>query len=284
MTYTTIISTEALATHLHDPNWVILDSQHDLMNPAHGRDAYAAGHIPGARFISVDDDVSDHAITGRGRHPLPTPPIMSAVFSRLGIDAGKQVVVYDGSSGSSAGRTWWCLRWLGHQAVAILDGGITLWKSEGRPLSTELPSWKPAQFVGQPNQQMKVDTATVLANMRNPDAPMLDARAPERYDGSAETIDPVGGHIPGAINRFWKMNVGADGRFKSAETLRREFSDLLGTVPPSHMIHQCGSGVSACHNLIAMEIAGLAGGKLYPGSWSEWCSDPARPVATGSAP
>ena len=281
MAYTTLVSTQQLAAHLGDPDWVILDSQHDLMNRAFGRDAYAGGHVPGARFISIDDDLADHASQGRGRHPLPSPSALAEVFSRLGIDAGKQVVVYDGASGSSAARAWWCLRWLGHPNVAILDGGITLWKAEGRPLSTEVSAWRHASFQARPDDSMKVEAPTVHAQVGATDSRVIDARAAERYDGSAETIDPVGGHIPGALNRFWKANLDADGRFKPASQLRSEFAALMEPLQPAQLIHQCGSGVTACHNLLAMEIAGLSGGRLYPGSWSEWCADPARPVATG---
>ena len=281
MAYTTLVSTRQLATHLDDPTWVILDNQHDLMNRAFGRDAYTGGHVPGARFISIDDDLADHAGKGRGRHPLPSPAALGAVFSRLGIDASKQVVVYDGASGSSAARTWWCLRWLGHPNVAILDGGITLWIAEGRPLATDAPAWQPTSFQVRPDDDMKIEAPAVLTRIGAADSRVIDARATERYDGSAETIDPVGGHIPGALNRFWKANLDAEGKFKTAGQLRSEFAALTGSLRPDQLIHQCGSGVTACHNLLAMEIAGLPGGKLYPGSWSEWCSDTARPVATG---
>jgi thiosulfate/3-mercaptopyruvate sulfurtransferase len=281
MAYTTLVSTQQLAARLDDPDWVILDSRHDLMNRAFGHEAYAGGHVPGARFISIDDDLADHAGKGRGRHPLPSPTALGAVFSRLGIDAGKQVVVYDSASGSSAARAWWCLRWLGHPNVAILDGGITQWKAEGRALATAMPAWQPASFQVRPDDNMKIETPAVLAQIDNTDSRVIDARAAERYDGSAETIDPVGGHIPGALNRFWKANLDADGKFKPATQLRAEFAALMGQLRPGQLIHQCGSGVTACHNLLAMEIAGLPGGKLYPGSWSEWCADATRPVATG---
>ena len=281
MAYTTLVSTQQLATHLDDPTWVILDSQHDLMNRAFGRDAYTTGHVPGARFISIDDDLADHAGKGHVRHPLPSPAALGAVFSRLGIDASKQVVVYDGASGSSAARTWWCLRWLGHPNVAILDGGITLWKAEGRPLATDASAWQPTSFQVRPDDDMKIEAPAVLKRIGTADSRVIDARATERYDGSAETIDPGGGHIPGAVNRFWKANLDAEGKFKPAGQLRSEFAALTGALRPDQLIHQCGSGVTACHNLLAMEIAGLPGGKLYPGSWSEWCSDTARPVATG---
>ena len=287
MPLTTLVSTAELALHLEDPAWVILDSQHDLMNPAFGRTAYAQEHIPGARFISLDDDLADHAGKGRGRHPLPPPAALTAAFSRLGIDAHKQVVIYDSAGGSYAARAWWCLRWLGHRPVAVLDGGITQWRAEGRAVTSAQPAWQAAVFKALPDDSMRVDSATVLTQISRPglgidSGRVIDARAPERYSGSTEPIDPVAGHIPGALNRFWKNNLCLDGRFKSAEQLRAELTAMAGTLTPQQLIHQCGSGVTACHNLMAMEIAGLPGGRLYPGSWSEWCADPARPVATGT--
>ena len=285
--FKTLVPAAELARHLDDPHWVVLDCRHDLMNPAFGRNAYVEAHIAGARFISIDDDLADHAATvagGRGRHPLPTPEALAATFSRVGIDAGKQVVLYDSASGSYAARAWWCLRWLGHQAVAVLDGGIQLWQSEGRPLDTAIPQWPATNFQAQPNASMKVEAATVRARIGTADACVIDARAPERYNGSTEPIDPVAGHIPGARNRFWKHNIAPDGRFKTATQLQDEWQRLLAGLAPAQVMHQCGSGVTACHNLLAMEIAGLAGGTLYPGSWSEWCADPARPVRTGEVP
>ena len=285
--FNALISTTELAAHLDDAQWVILDCRHDLMNPAFGRSAYAESHIPGARFISIDDDLADHAATvagGRGRHPLPTPVALAAAFSRLGVDAAKQVVLYDSASGSYAARAWWCLRWLGHRAVAVLDGGIQPWQTEGRPLNAATPSWSATHFQAQPNNAMKVEAVTVLARIGAADACIVDARAPERYNGSTEPIDPVAGHIPGARNRFWKQNIAADGRFKPAAQLQSEWQTLLAGLAPAQVMHQCGSGVTACHNLLALELAGLGGGTLYPGSWSEWCADSARPVRTGDAP
>ena len=301
MSFTTLVSTAGLAAHLAAPwaapsagpgsgtNWVILDCQHDLMNPAFGRDSYAREHIPGARFISLDDDLAEHPpATGpkpRGRHPLPTPEALAQAFSRLGIDSTKQVVVYDSAAGSYAARAWWCLRWLGHNAVAVLDGSLAKWHSEGRALTADVAPWQPAAFVARPEDTMKVETGFILAGLgANPAPRVIDARAPERYSGSTEPVDPVAGHIPGALNRFWKSNLAADGSFKDATTLRAEFVALLQGHNAAETIHQCGSGVTACHNLLALEVAGLTGARLYPGSWSEWCADPARPVATGATP
>ena len=289
MSFSTLISTNELAAHLDHPAWVILDCQHDLMNPAFGRDSYSREHIPGARFISLDDDLAEHPPAAgpkpRGRHPLPSPDALAQVFSRLGIDGAKQVVVYDSAGGSYAARAWWCLRWLGHREVAVLDGALAQWKIEGRALTAAVTPWQAAQFVARPDDTMKVDAGFILAGLGKRGAPrVIDARAAERYSGSTETIDPVAGHIPGALNRFWKSNLAAGGGFKSAAELRGEFAALLQDRTAEQTIHQCGSGVTACHNLLALEVAGLHGAKLYPGSWSEWCADPARPVATGPAP
>ncbi len=289
MNFSTLVSTTELATHLTDANWIILDCQHDLMNPAFGRDSYTREHIPGARFISLEDDLAEHPpATGpkpRGRHPLPTAEALAQAFSRLGIDASKQVVLYDSAGGSYAARAWWCLRWLGHNAVAVLDGSLAKWKTEGRTLTAETAPRQPANFVARPNNSMKVDAGFILAGLGKPGAPrVIDARAAERYSGSTEPIDPVAGHIPGALNRFWKSNLATDGSFKSVAELRAEFATLLEGRNASETIHQCGSGVTACHNLLALEIAGLTGARLYPGSWSEWCADPARPVVTGTSP
>ena len=282
MNYTTIVSTEVLAQHLNDPDWIILDCQHDLMKPEAGHAAYAREHIPGAHFIAMDEDMAGAKTGSNGRHPLPTVEALTALFSRLGVTAGKQVVIYDNTQNMYAGRPFWTLKWLGHENVALLDGALGKWKAEGRPLSEAVHAPKPATFVAKPNDSMKVDAAFVAGHLK--DRTIIDARAADRYDGSAETIDPVGGHIPGAVNRFWKSNVNADGTFKSAATLRAEFEALLAGRAPAEVIQQCGSGVTATHNFVAMEIAGMSGSKLYPGSWSEWCADSRRPMAKGSTP
>ena len=284
MTYTTIVAGAVLAEHLDDPDWIILDCQHDLMQPAFGREAYAREHLPGARFVALDDDLAGPKNGSNGRHPLPGVEALTAVFSRLGVSAGKQVVVYDGAQNMYAGRVWWTLKWLGHEAVALLDGGLGKWKADGRPLTTAVPAATPAVFTPHVNAAIKVDADYVAARLREGTARIIDARAPERYDGSQETIDPVGGHIPGALNRFWKSNVNADGTYKPAAVLRAEFEALLGGRAPAEVIQQCGSGVTALHNFVAMEVAGLSGSKLYPSSWSEWCADPKRPVAKGATP
>ena len=280
----TIVSCAELAAHLTDPDCIILDCQHDLINHAFGRDSYAREHIPGAHFVSMEDDMAGVKTGRNGRHPLPTPAALEAVFSRLGVAAGRQVVAYDSSQNNYAGRVWWTLRWLGHMGVAVLDGGLGKWKADGHALSTLVPAAHPAVFSSRPDDSRKVDATAILANIGKPGMKVIDARAAERYSGASETIDPVAGHIPGALLRFWKENVNPDGTYKSAATLKAEFTQLLGDTPPAQVVHQCGSGVSACNNLIAMELAGLGGARLYVGSWSEWCADPTRPVATGLAP
>ena len=281
--HSTLISSTTLARHLDDPDWIILDCQHDLMQPALGRAEYVRGHIPGAQFISIDHDLAAAKNGANGRHPLPSPVALEALFGHLGIAAGRQVVVYDGTQGNYAGRAWWSLRWLGHDAVAVLDGGLTTWIAEGRATTATVPPPHPTRFVSRLRTDVQRDADYIVANLDGASMKIVDARVRERFIGAQETVDPVAGHIPGAVNRFWKDNLAADGRFKSAAELRAEFDRLLGETPAAQVVHQCGSGVSACHNRIAMEIAGLPGARLYPGSWSEWCADPARPVATGPA-
>lgn len=282
--YDKIVSCAELAKHLADPDWIILDCQHDLINHAFGREAYAREHIPGARFVAMEGDMAGTKSGSNGRHPLPTPAALESVFGRLGVGVGRQVVVYDGSQNNYAGRVWWTLNWLGHHAVAVLDGGLGKWKADGHALTTAVPVPHAAAFTARPDDSRKVDVATIVANLGKPGMTIVDARTAERYNGTTEPIDPVAGHIPGALLRFGKNNVNVDGTYKSAEVLRAEFAQLLGNTPPEQVVHQCGSGVSACNNLIAMELAGLGGAKLYVGSWSEWCADPARPVATGMTP
>ncbi len=283
MAYRTLIDTATLADNLGDPEWRIFDVRHDLMNPDLGRSQYAEGHLPGASFVPMDVELSGEKIGKTGRHPLPDANDFMATLGEWGIRPGQQIVVYDGSGGMYAGRLWWMLRWMGHYSVAVLDGGITKWEKEGRPLTAEVPHFAPATYKGAP-RTMHVDADFVQANLGKSEVTVIDARAAGRYAGIGEIIDPVGGHIPGALNRPFSENLTKDGTYKAPEVLAKEFAALLGNRSPKQIVHQCGSGVSACHNILAMEIAGLAGSRLYPGSWSEWCQDPARPVATGSEP
>jgi thiosulfate/3-mercaptopyruvate sulfurtransferase len=271
-----LVSVDDVASH---PEWRLFDCRHDLKNTEYGRQAYAKGHIPGALFLHLDDDLSGARTGSNGRHPLPAIDEFARRMSECGVDATVQVVAYDNEGGIFASRLWWMLRWLGHDSVAVLDGGLAGWKRSKRSLEEPVPVVTPRNFIARP-RDLAVSTAQVLGDMKAESRLILDARSPERFRGENETLDPVGGHIPGAINRFYFENLDDAGCFfKPATELRAEFDALLGGRVPAEVVQQCGSGVTACHNLLAMEVAGLTGSKLYPGSWSEWCADPARPVA-----
>lgn len=276
-----LVTTAQLARHLDDPAWVAIDTRHDLADPGKGRRLYAEGHIPGAFFLHTDDDLSGPKTGTNGRHPLPDITTFAAKVAACGVMPGTQVVAYDDAGGAFAARLWWMLRWLGHDGVALLDGGLKAWQQEGRPLSKEAPAPRAGRFVPRPRLGATVDAAFVERFHGDPDAKLFDARAATRFRGDEETIDPVAGHVPDAINRFWQHNLGPDGRFKAPQALREEWMALLGDAPGAQSVHMCGSGVTACHNVFALELAGLPGARLYPGSWSEWCADPARPVARG---
>ncbi len=278
MNYSTLISCEELAVHLNDAQWRVFDCRHQLSDAGYGEKAYAGGHLPQALFLHLDRDLSAPMNGRNGRHPLPDAELLARKLGAAGVSRQTQVVAYDDAGGMVAGRLWWLLRWLGHERVALLDGGINQWVKEGRPLSAELPQSTPAVFEIAGRDGV-VSTDEVLANLDSKAFCVVDARAPDRFRGENETIDPVGGHIPGACNRFFTDNLDTNGLFRPAAELRREFLDLLDGLAPERVVMQCGSGVSACHNLLAMELAGLHGARLYAGSWSEWCSDPARPVA-----
>ena len=271
-----LVSADELAAH---PEWRVFDCRHDLKNTDYGPQAYARGHIPGAVFLHLDDDLSGPKSGGNGRHPLPDAAAFARRMGECGVDAGVQVVAYDNEGGIFASRLWWMLRWLGHEPVAVLDGGLAGWKRGKRALEEAVPTVVPCDFVARP-RDVSVSTAQVLADLNAASMLILDARSPERFRGENETLDPVGGHIPGAVNRFYFDNLDDAGcYFKPAGELRAEFDSILDGRPPAAVVQQCGSGVTACHNLLAMEIAGLPGSRLYPGSWSEWCADPSRPVA-----
>jgi len=279
--YTTLVCAADLAAQLAAPDLVVVDVRHDLARPdAWGGDQYRAAHVPGAVFAHLDRDLSAPKTGRNGRHPLPSPAACAALFGRLGIDASRQVVAYDQNNGAYASRLWWMLRWLGHDAVAVLDGGFDQWVREGRAVTADVPQPRPGTFVARPRAST-VDADAVRANLGSGALMVVDARAPERYRGDVEPLDPVAGHIPGAVNRPFGRNLLADGTFKPAAALRAEFETLLAGRAPPTIVHQCGSGVTACHNALAMECAGLPGARLYPGSWSEWCADPSRPVARG---
>jgi len=283
MPYTTLISVTDLAAHLDDSSWVVCDCRHDLADTAAGSRAYAQAHIPGARFVHLDGDLSAPKTGRNGRHPLPDPEKVARRFGELGIDNTKQVVAYDASGGPYAARLWWMLRWLGHDTAAVLDGGWNAWVKAQLPQTGRVPEIAAARFNPHPKTSAAVDAGTVAARAGKPGTLLLDARVPNRYRGESETLDPVAGHIPGAVNRPWQLNLDTEGRFKSAVELKKEISEMLAGRSPANVTHYCGSGVTACHNLLAMEAAGLTGSLLYPGSWSEWCSDPLRPIATGDS-
>ncbi|WP_236943652.1 sulfurtransferase [Jeongeupia sp. USM3] len=272
-----LIEPQALAARLGD--CVVVDCRHDLAAPDAGCKAYDAGHIPGAVFAHLETDLSGPKSGLNGRHPLPAPEALAEWAGRAGIGARTQVVAYDASGGMFAARLWWLLRWLGHERVAVLDGGWQAWLAAGLPVSAEVAQPTAVRFDARPDATVVVDMLQVRANLDEPACLVVDARSPERYRGLGETIDPVGGHIPGAANRFFQHNLDAGGRFKPAAQLRDEWLAVLGEYPPAGLICQCGSGVTACHNLFALELAGLPGARLYPGSWSEWCAHPDNPVA-----
>lgn len=279
-----LVSTDEFAHHLDDPRWVVFDTRHDLADPGKGPRLYAEGHIPRALFLHLDDDLSGARSGRNGRHPLPDVERFAARMAACGVRPESQVVAYDDVGGAYAVRLWWLLRWLGHDRVALLDGGLASWRREGRALSREPASARTGSFVARPLLGATVDSAFLERFHAAADLKLVDARAAPRFIGEDETLDPVAGHVPGAVNRFWKCNLAADGRFKPPAMLREEWRQFLGDIPAARSVHMCGSGVTACHNLFALELAGLAGARLYPGSWSEWCSDSNRPVATGPSP
>jgi len=275
-----LVTTEELAKHLDDPQWVVFDTRADLLDHAKGRRAYEAGHIPGAYFLDTENDLAGPKTGKNGRHPLPDLDEFAAKMNQRGVGPGVQVVVYDDLGGNFAVRLWWMLRWMGHDPVALLDGGFPLWAKEGRPVTKEVPRPRAGKFVPRPHLGDVVDAAFVDRFREDPSIKLVDARNAERFAGMNETIDPVAGHIPGAVNRFWQKNLLPDGRFKKPEQLRAEFAELLGATSAESAVHMCGSGVTACHNQFALALAGLSAGRLYPGSWSEWIADPSRPIAT----
>ncbi|MBP8169483.1 MAG: sulfurtransferase [Azonexus sp.] len=278
MSFTTLVDVATLAAHLDDPDWLIIDVRHQLADTAYGARVYAESHIPGAFFLHCDCDLSGATTGTNGRHPLPDPEKLARRLGEIGVGPQTQVVVYDDAQAMIAGRMWWLLRWLGHEQVAVLDGGLQAWNASKGALTQQVPVARPANFVAKVCDRC-VDTDFVQAFLETSRMHLVDARSPDRYRGENETIDPVAGHIPGAVNRFFGDNLQADGRFKPASQLRMEWLAVLAGALPEQVVHQCGSGVSACHNMLAMEIAGLPGSRLYGGSWSEWCANRERPVA-----
>ncbi len=281
MTYSTLVDTQTLAENL-DSSWRIFDCRFVLADPVEGERRYQAGHIPGAYYLHLDHDLAGPVTPHSGRHPLPDQDVFANKLRNMGVYNSSQVIAYDDAGGAIAARLWWLLRWLGHPQVAVLDGGITKWLKEGRPVTQELPAVAlPGDFEPHPVDKLWVPADFLARQAEQRAGRLLDARAASRFRGDEEPIDPVAGHIPGAVNVPYASNVLGDGRFKSPTDLRRRFEAALAGVSPSETVSMCGSGVTACHNLLAMEVAGLKGARLYPGSWSEWIRDPDRPVERG---
>jgi thiosulfate/3-mercaptopyruvate sulfurtransferase len=281
--YRLLVDASTLASRIEDPEWIVFDCRFSLTDPPWGRSRYLDGHIPGARYAHLDDDLSSPIGPRTGRHPLPDPDLLTQKLGRWGVGDQTQVVVYDDVGGGFAVRLWWLLRWLGHGQAAVLNGGLGAWLARGGEMTAELPKPAHTRFCGAADQTMWLGTKTLEDNLRTGALQVVDARAAERFRGVAEPIDAVAGHIPGAVNRPLTENLTADGRFLPPALLRERFTsgDLVG-IQPERIVHSCGSGVNACHNLLAMEIAGLPGSRVYAGSWSEWIRSPARPVATGT--
>ena len=275
--YKTLISPEALAENMQKPNWVIVDCRFSLADTAVGYQNYQQAHIPGAVYAHLDDDLCSVPVTDHGRHPLPTPQRLAQLFSRLGIDEMSQVVAYDDAGGMIASRLWWELRYMHHEAVAVLDGGWQAWQATGLPTKSGNEINEAAHFTGRPQPKWVVTLGEVE------DQPLLiDSRAPARYRGETEPIDARPGHIPGAANLPFEDQLDANGRFRQPDELKAQLTAVLGKIAPESATFYCGSGVSACVNLLAMAHVGMGNGRLYVGSWSEWSGDPARPAATGN--
>ena len=281
--FDTLIETEVLAAHLDDPQWVVFDCRSVLGDAEAGPRRYAEGHIPGAHYLNLERDLSSPITPQTGRHPLPDPELLAASLGKAGVGQTTQVAAYDDMGGAYAARLWWLLRWLGHLQVAVLNGGWQQWLKEERTVSRDLPVPTPQAFPYhgvKPGVYLTTDEVLQIVRGRHPGL-LVDARAENRYRGEGETVDPVAGHVPGAINLPFAGNLAEDGRFSHPAALRQRYQAALGAIQPDSAVFMCGSGVTACHNLLAMELAGMKGARLYAGSWSEWIRDPARPVAKG---
>lgn len=277
-----LISADDLARHLDDPAWLVVDCRFSLADPSAGQARYQHSHIAGAIYAHLNDDLSGPIIPGvTGRHPLPDPRAAAQTFGRLGIHAGLTVVAYDDMGGAlGAARLWWMLRWLGHDAAAVLDGGWQAWLAGNHPTRAGIESRPPAPFIARPRPERVVSAEQIDAMRVDPSCRVLDARAAPRFHGREETIDPVAGHIPGALSAPYADNLNAQGLFRSPAELRARYQALLGDTPADRVAVYCGSGVSAAQTILAMQVAGLGEPRLYAGSWSDWITDPARPIAT----
>lgn len=282
MAHTILVPTETLAGRLADPDWLVVDCRFELSDPESGRRAYRASHIPGAIHADLERDLSSPVTAASGRHPLPPVAELEATFSRFGIAPGTQVVAYDEGPGAYAARLWWMLRWLGHDAVAVLDGGFAAWTGEGRAVAAAETAREPACFRARPREWMLCTTADIPGLLARGEA-LVDVRGAPRFRGEVEPLDTVAGHVPGAVNLPFLENLGPDGRLLAPAALAARFRERAGIVPGRPVTCMCGSGVTACQGLLALESAGVTGGRLYAGSWSEWIRDPSRPVARGPA-
>lgn len=282
MNHTTLVSSETLYKHLNNSSWVVVDCRFDLTDPQAGFETYRKGHIPGAVYANLDRDLAGPITAESGRHPLPKLETFKETLGRWGIDSSKQVAVYDDWFGALAARLWWMLRFLGHMNVAVLDGGLPKWQKEAKPLETGIQRNVETGFDGEPHVDWMASLEEVQRRGHRPEQKLIDSRDAARYRGEYEPLDRVPGHIPGALNHFFGNNVDEAGTLLSPGRLRQQFESLLGDTKPDQTIFYCGSGVSACQNLLAMEHAGLPGAKLFVGSWSQWCKDPQRAVETES--
>jgi thiosulfate/3-mercaptopyruvate sulfurtransferase len=277
----TLVSTQELAEHLNDPNWVLIDCRFDLADKEWGAEEYEVLHIPGAVYAHLEKDICGPVTLTSGRHPLPEPEKFIAAMQRLGVYNNSQVVVYDATGGGMAGRLWWQLKFYGHDKVVLLNGGLPKWLTEGRDTSEGVETKKAGNFTGKPDYKMMVTTDEVKAMLGSKTIAIIDARSPERFRGEVEPIDTVAGRIPGALNRFYNNNLESSGQFLPANALKAAFETLLGGLKPQDAVAYCGSGTTACHNLVAMAYAGLPMPRLYVGSWSEWIRDADNPVGRG---
>lgn len=290
MSYPLLFSVEQAVAQLDEAQQVFLDTRYDLQHPDYGLEQYAQARVPGAWYVNPGTDLVTESTGKNGRHPLPHPAQFAALLADLGLSRDKQYIIYDDNSGQFAARLWWMLRWVGYEQVALLDGGWQAWLAQGAPVARDPADGLRVHRAWQKIQARTLDSvvaamptrsrAQILADLDTRQLCIIDARAAERYRGEVEPLDPIAGHIPGAMNRPTAFNLQADGHFKPASALRAEFETLIGDYAPQQVVHQCGSGITACHNLFAMELAGLAGSALYPGSWSEWVAYPEAPIAT----
>lgn len=277
-----VIGISQLAEGIRRRGWLAVDCRFDLADTLRGAHEYSKGHIPGAVYADLNRDLSDLSKTGQGRHPLPDTADFAALLGRWGWTPEVPVVAYDAAGGAlAAARLWWLMRAFGAREVAVLDGGLKAWTDAGFALSDETVVREPTRVTGAYDDRLMIDTSDLLGQLYSPGLCLIDARAGNRFRGEIEPIDPVAGHVPGARNRPFSENLQADGRFKPAGQLQRDFGELLGVHAPTDVVNMCGSGVTACHNLLAMEYAGLSGARLYAPSWSGWINDPSRPVVTG---